>query len=106
VNDTLINLKMTRWMINFKIKININIMEDKNRSAMSDQDSHDRKFPTNNEGQAEGRDAIAPSGDDLISKGLEEKHHQQHGNRKYQAFKNHSSARDQPGTITGTTPNP
>lgn len=42
------------------------------------------------------------SGDDIISKGLEDKHHQQHGNRKYQMFKNHSSADDQPRTDTGT----
>ena len=32
------------------------------------------------------------------------KRHQQHGNRKYTMFKNHSSANDQPRTITDTRP--
>ncbi len=82
-------------------------MEDKNRSDEIGREGDYRKMTNDmEEQQSEQQGAISPPGEDLISKGLEDKHHQQHGNRKYQAFKNHSSARDQPGTITGTTPNP
>lgn len=42
------------------------------------------------------------SGDDIISDGLESKHHQQHGNRRYQSYTNHSSADDQPQNTTDT----
>ena len=83
-------------------------MEDKNSSGMTGHDGHDRQFQNEMEGKqnADQRDAAPVSGDEIISDGLENKHHQQHGNRKYQAFSNHSSAGDHPGTITGTTPHP
>ncbi len=83
-------------------------MEDKNSSGMTGHDGHDRQFENQIEGNhaASSKDTEAVSGDDIISEGLEHKHHQQHGNRKYEAFSNHSSAGDQPGTVTGTTPTP
>ncbi len=83
-------------------------MENKNSSGMTGHEGHDRQFENEIRGQhaASGRDPEPVSGDDIISEGLEDKHHQQHGNRKYEMFKNHSSADDQPGTITGTTPTP
>ncbi|MGK4568240.1 hypothetical protein [Flavobacterium sp. 3HN19-14] len=45
------------------------------------------------------------SGDNIPEEHREARHHhQEHGNRKYEAFRNHSSADDQPQTNTGTTP--
>ncbi|RZJ66666.1 MAG: hypothetical protein EOO50_09075 [Flavobacterium sp.] len=42
------------------------------------------------------------SGNDIADEGRDERsHHQQFGNRKYESFKNHSSADDQPTTNTG-----
>lgn len=42
------------------------------------------------------------SGDDRSDEGRESRRfHQEHGNRKYKSYRNHSSADDQPTTDTG-----
>lgn len=43
------------------------------------------------------------SGDDMTEENrAERRHHEQHGNRKYKMNSNHSSAKDQPRTNTGS----
>jgi len=42
------------------------------------------------------------SGNDIVEEGRDERrHHQQFGNRKYESYKNHSSADDQPMNDSG-----
>jgi len=42
------------------------------------------------------------TGEDRSELGRQERrHHEEHGNRKYKSFSNHSSADDQPATDTG-----
>ena len=63
-----------------------------NFSGNQKQDGSEETF-TGSENETEP-DVNSPSG-------IDERHHQQHGNRKYESHKNHSSADDQPTTDTG-----
>jgi hypothetical protein len=45
------------------------------------------------------------SGKDILEEGREARHHhQEHGNRKYESYRNHSSADDQPQVNTDLNP--
>ncbi|HEX9979207.1 MAG TPA: hypothetical protein VGB50_01435 [Flavobacterium sp.] len=76
-------------------------MEDNKKTGMNDRE--DQGNPQY-ESSSENHDAYEtrPTGDDIVSEGQEHRHHQQHGNRKYQSHTNHSSANDQPGNTTDT----
>jgi hypothetical protein len=61
----------------------------------------DKNPETYRENNAPGNESgLNTTSDD--EKEMPEKHHQEHGNRKYKMFRNHSSADDQPRTDTGT----
>ncbi len=72
---------------------------DRRSNLRGQQYENDQQNASSNE---DSLDEAKASGDDIISEGLEGKHHQQHGNRKYESYTNHSSADDQPQNTTDT----
>ena len=72
-------------------------MENEKNAGMQDRDDH-----TGADSSSENAYETRPTGDDIVSDGQERRHHEQHGNRKYESHSNHSSADDQPGNTTDT----
>jgi len=75
-------------------------MEDKENLRGQEQNTEYQSQKANADGE-HGADQQT-SGDDITSEGVDQKHHQQHGNRKYESYTNHSSADDQPQNTTDT----
>ncbi len=80
-------------------------MEPRDNTPMENK-SRNENNGIKGKGLAENADEIGInetiSGDDRTEENRDSRrHHQAHGNRKYQSFRNHSSADDQPRTDTG-----
>ena len=71
--------------------------DDENLRGQQENTSYERENV-----QDSGNDQKSATSGEDIAEGHETKHHQQHGNRHYESFSNHSSASDQPATTTDT----
>lgn len=85
-------------------RLNSTTMETKNQGLHDREDQQRRHDPR--EGTEEvseiGASTRDTSGHDMAEENRDERrHHQDFGNRKYEAFRNHSSADDQPVVDTG-----
>lgn len=77
-----------------------------NQNGLQDRDDSQSQYHDHREGSEEVSNVGATdrdvSGNDITEEGRDERrHHQQFGNRKYESYKNHASADDQPRTNTG-----
>lgn len=61
----------------------------------------ERNYPKDTEGRDISDEVASTEGIDRTKDNQPEKFHEEHGNRKYKMFRNHSSADDQPMTDTG-----
>lgn len=76
-----------------------------NNNGRRDRDDQQSQYRDHRDGSEEtsiGATDRDVSGNDITEEGRDERrHHQQFGNRKYESYKNHSSADDQPRTNSG-----
>jgi len=76
-------------------------MDTNQKDGQHREDERDRNATEQGQENYTGADKDV-SGNDITDEGREERrHHQSHGNRKYDSHSNHSSADDQPTTDTG-----